>query len=224
MSDGASVTGRTGHVQPGGASPRSPDGPGRALLSTLAVAGLVGSVGFLAVTAALGLARPGYSFVAAPVVALTDGPGGWAQHLNLALLGVLVMVFAVGLHLGIRPARWGAAGPAVLALGAVGPVLAGVTGPVPPHFLLTFACAVLGFALLSYRMARDPRWRSLAGYALATAIALAVVVPIHSALALPEDGPLHAWWGLLNWAALALWLVCVALLATRLLRVARVDT
>lgn len=219
MSGEAGVTGRAG---PAGTPPGRHRGTGRrALLTSLAIAGLVGALGFLATTVALGLARPGYSFVADPVVALADGPNGWAQHLNLAMLGVLVLVLAAGVHAGIRPARWGAAGPAMLALGALGPVLAGVTGPVPPHFVLTFTGAVLGFALLSRRMARDPQWRGLAGYSLVTAVAIAVVVPVHSALALPADGPLHPWWGLLNWLAVSLWLVAVAVLATRLLRVAR---
>jgi hypothetical protein len=39
--------------------------------------------------------------------------------------------------------------------------------------------------------------------------------------ALPEGAPLHPWWGLLNWSALALWVTCTAVLAGRLLRVAR---
>lgn len=207
-----------------GRSALDPPGHGNRLQRMLAGAGLLGSLGFLAGSAALGLASPGYDFVADPVVALVEGPLGWAQRLNLTLVGVLVIAFAAGLHLDVRPARWGAAGPAVLALGAVGPVLAGVTGPVPPHFLLLFGGAALGFALLSRRMARDPRWRGLPGYTLATAIAIAVVVPVHSALALPEGGPLHPWWGLLNWAAVTLWLACIAVLAARLLRLARDGT
>jgi hypothetical protein len=40
-------------------------------------------------------------------------------------------------------------------------------------------------------MARDPTWQRLAGYALTTGIAILVVIPIHSLLALPADGPLH---------------------------------
>lgn len=80
---------------------------------------------------ALGLAGPGYDFVADPVVALVAGPLGWPQRLNLTLVGVF---------------------------------------------------------------------------------------------ALPEGGPLHPWWGLLNWAAVTLWLACVAVLAARLLRLARAGT
>lgn len=169
----------------------------------------------------LGLLRPGYSFVADPVVKLTAGPGGWIQDLNFVVLGTLVILFAVGLHLGIRPTRRGAAGPALLALSGVGPVLAGLTSPVPIHFLITFAGAGIGFILLSRRMARDPEWRGLAAYALATGIAILVVVPTHSILALPDGAPLHSLWGVLNYLAITLWLACTFVLALRLLRVAR---
>lgn len=80
--------------------------------------------------------------------------------------------------------------------------------------------AGIGLIALSRRMAQDPSRDGLAGYALVTGIAILVVIPIHSALALPQGAP-HPWWGLLNWSALALWVTCVAILAGRLLRVAR---
>lgn len=86
---------------------------------------------------------------------------------------------------------------------------------------MTFLGAGIGLIVLSRRMARDPRWQSLAGYALATGIAILVVLPIHSLLALPPEGPLHRWWGLLNYSAITLWLTCVVVLARRLLHVAR---
>jgi hypothetical protein len=66
-----------------------------------------------------------------------------------------------------------------------------VAGPRPAHFLLTFLGAATGLIVLSRPMARDPTWQRLAGYALTTGIAILVVIPIHSLLALPADGPLH---------------------------------
>lgn len=198
------------------------DGPRRrpqiVALAAVAVAGIVVSA---VVAVVLGLVRPGYSFVANPVVALMFGPNAWAQDVNFVVLGASVIAAAIGLHLGVRASRWGALGPALLGLSGVGPVLAGVTAPVPVHFVVTFLGAGTGLIVLSRRMAHDPRWNSLAGYALATGIAILVVIPIHSALALPEGATLHRWWGLLNWSALALWVTCTAVLASRLLRVAR---
>lgn len=156
--------------------------------------------------------------MADPIVKLVQGPSGWVQDANLVVLGLLLIAFAVGLHRGPAPTRWGASGPALLALCGVGPLLAGLTEPVPPHFLLVFGSSCLGFGLLSRRLARDPQWRGLAGYTLGTAIAILIVVPLHSTLALPEGRAAAPVVGLLNFGALALWLACVAALAIRLLR------
>jgi hypothetical protein len=193
----------------------------RPRIVALAVVGVAGLVVSAVVAVVLGLIRPGYSFVADPVVALMFGPNAWVQDVNFVVLGVSVIATAIGLHFGVRPSRWGALGPALLALSGVGPVLAGVTAPVPVHFAITFLAAGIGLIVLSRRMARDPSWDGLAGYALATGIAILVVIPIHSVLALPEGAPLHSWWGLFNWSALALWVACTAVLARRLLRVTR---
>jgi len=79
---------------------------------------------------------------------------------------------------------------------------------------MTFLGAPTGLIVMSRPMARDPRWQRLAGYALTTGIAILVVIPIHSLLALPADGPLHPWWGLFNWSAITLWLTCTLVLAS----------
>lgn len=197
---------------------QAPTTTNRGSIRVLAAAGIAGPVLFAVTTVALGLLRPGFSFVADPLVALVFGTGGWVQRANLMVVGLLLMVFAVGLHRALPRTRWGAAGPALLALSGVGPVLAGFTDPVPPHFMLVFGSATVAFVLLSRRMARDPGWRGLSGYTLGTAIAIVVVVPLHSALALPVGAPLHPWWGVLNHTAVALWLGCVFVLAIRSLR------
>jgi hypothetical protein len=114
----------------------------------------------------------------------------------------------------------GCVGPGLLVLSGIGPLWAGVAGPRPAHFLLTFLGAAIGFIVMSRRMVDDPSWQRLAGYALATGIAILVAIPLHSLLALPADGPLHQWWGLFNWSAVTLWLTCTVVLALRLLGVA----
>jgi len=138
----------------------------RPVLAALAAAAIVGPVVFAVVAVVQGLLRPGFSFVAHPVVALVAGPSGWVQDLNFVVLGAAMI------------------------------------------------------AVLSRPMAADPSWRRLGGYALTTGIAILVVIPIHSVLALPADGPLHPWWSLFNWSAITLWLTCTLVLARRLLRVA----
>ncbi|HYH30703.1 MAG TPA: hypothetical protein VD903_09990 [Pseudonocardia sp.] len=88
---------------------------------------------------------------------------------------------------------------------------------------MTFLGAAAGLVALSRRIAGDTRWRGTGGYALGTGIAILVLIPAHSVLALPVGAPLHAWWGLLNWASIVVWLACVVVLALRLLRVARAE-
>ena len=48
----------------------------RPVLAALAAAGILGPVVFAVVAVAQGLLRPGYSFVAHPVVSLVAGPSG----------------------------------------------------------------------------------------------------------------------------------------------------
>ncbi len=67
-------------------------------------------------------------------------------------------------------------------------------------------------------MASDPRWRSLAAYALATGIAMFVATRV---LVVPDDAPLHTWAGLAQRTVLAVWFPCTLVLAHRLWRVAR---
>lgn len=184
-------------------------------MSRLTWAGFLGPLLFVVVAVTLGVQHPGYSFVTSPVVALVEGPNGWVQSANLVLLGTSVIAFAIGLHFAVRRSRFGAAGPLLLGAGGIGPVWAGLTAPMPVHFAVTFVGAGLGFVLLSRRLAHDPRWRGVSSYALATGVAILVVLPIHSLLALPEGGPLHEWWGLLNWTALVLWLAGLVVLASR---------
>jgi hypothetical membrane protein len=193
----------------------------RPVLAALAAAAIVGPVLFAVVAVVQGLLRPGFSFMAQPVVALVAGPNGWVQDLNFVVLGAAMIAFAIGLHLGVRPTRWAVVGPGLFALSGIGPLWAGLAGPRPAHFLLTFLGAAIGLIVLSRPMARNPSWERLAGYALTIGIAILVVIPLHSLLALPTDAPLHPWWGLFNWSAITLWLTCMVVLALRLLRVAR---
>lgn len=90
-----------------------------------------------------------------------------------------------------------------------------------PGFFMTFLGAGTGLILMSQRMARDPRWESLANYALATGIATLLLLLAGARFVRPPAAPLHPWWGLFQWILLAVWLSCTVVLARRLLRVAR---
>jgi len=156
----------------------------------LALAGILGPILFTAVFVIQELLRRGeYSPMAEPVSALEAGPGGWVQQVNFVGFGLLTIAFAVGLHRGMRPTRAGVVGPAILVWTGVGLVLAAVfalredaagatydpTGLHSVNGAVFFLSIGVGLVVTSRRMAADPRWRSLATYALATGIALLVM-------------------------------------------------
>jgi hypothetical membrane protein len=219
-----------GHAE--GAAGRTRRGlPGAGLL---AWAGIVGPILFTVAFIVQALFRTGYSHVAEPVSALAAGPNGWIQSVNFFLFGVLMIGFAVGLHQGVRPTPRGVVGPALLVLSGLGLILAGAfpwaldaSGDyvVPPGHIVgaytAFLPAGLGLIVLSRRMARDPAWRGLASYSLASGIAVAVLFLATGPLAVPDDAPLHDWAGLLQRATVAVWFSCTLVLAVRLLRLVR---
>jgi len=199
-------------------------------------AGIVGPVLFTATFLAQEAFRiDEFSPLAEPVSALEAGPNGWVQQANFVAFGVLTMAFALGLHVGMRPTRAGVAGPAALFVSGIGLLLgailplredaAGVTYDPGGHIIagiMFFLSSAVGLIALSRRLARDPRWRSIATYTLtAGALALAGFVAM-GALVVPDDAPLHDWAGLAQRMLIILILFpCRIVLASRLLQVAR---
>ena len=113
---------------------------------------------------------------------LSLGPYGWMQDLNFALSGVLLAIFAVGLHRGIRGDS--KAGPALLVVAGLAIALLAFetdpiqgTGPRTLHggihdvaFVLFVLALVSALFLLWRRMREDRLWRRHARYTLVTAI------------------------------------------------------
>lgn len=150
-----------------------------------------------------------YSPLAEPVSALEAGPNGWIQQLNFVVFGVLTMMFAVGLHLGLRPMRLGVIGPALFFVTGVAAIMAGVfplredaagvtydPGGHMPAGMTFFLGSTLALIVISFRVARDPRWRGLRYYLGTTAVALIIGNVIMVRLVIPDDAPLHDWAGL----------------------------
>ena len=92
----------------------------RSVIAALATAGIVGPVMFAVVVLVQSLLRPEHSLVADPISALAAGPSGWVQDVNFLLFGSLMIAYAIGLHLGVRPTRWGVVGLTFLVLSGVG--------------------------------------------------------------------------------------------------------
>ncbi len=204
------------------------------VIAALAAAGIAGPIMFAVVALVQSLLRPEHSLVADPISALAAGPSGWVQDVNFLVFGSLMIAYAIGLHLGVRPTRWGMVGLAFLVLSGVGLVWAGLFPSTDATsarwddrvlhiiaFPMTFLGAGIGLIVTSRRMAGDPRWRSVATYALATGIAVLLLLLVGAGLVRPPGAPLHPWWGLFQWVLLAVWFTCTIVLALRLLRLAR---
>ena len=208
----------------------------RSAIAALAGAGIGGPLIFAVGALMQSLLREDHSLVALPISALAAGPSGWVQNLNFLLFGMFMIAYAIGLHLGVRPSRWGVVGLAFLVLSGVGLVLAGVfpatdasgafsneqVGHTVAAFM-SFLGAGIGLIVMSRRLAGDPRWRNLAPYALATGIALVVLFFAFGALAEQPGAPLHAWMGLFQWVMVVVWFTCTVVLALRLLRLTRAS-
>jgi hypothetical membrane protein len=207
-----------------------------AWVSWTAWAGIIGPLLFTAVFLAQEAFRRGeYDPLAEPVSALEAGPNGWIQQVNFVVFGVFTLAFAVGLNRGLRARRAGIAGPALLFLSGIG-LLLGVAFPLredaagatydPGGHLIAgmtfFLSSALGLIVVSRRLARDPRWQSIATYTLAAGLVALLGFAVGGALLAPDAAPLHDWVGLYQrLVVLAVIFPCRLVLSVRLLQVAR---
>src|ERR671911_633843 len=137
----------------------------RSVIAALATAGIGGPFIFAVVALVHSLLRPDHSLLRHPVSALAAGPSGWVQNVNFLLFGLLMIAYAMGLHLGVRPTRWGLVGVMFLVLSGVGLMWGGVfpatddTGAFDggrllhiPGFVMTFLGGGIGLVLMFRRM------------------------------------------------------------------------
>jgi hypothetical protein len=113
---------------------------------------------------------------------LALGPYGWVQSLNFAISGLSLILFALGLQLGMDAGS--RMGPILLLLSGVGMMLLAFktdpiirTGPRTLHgwvhdlsFVLVIASLVPSFFFLWRRMERNPLWKGYARYTLITGL------------------------------------------------------
>ena len=149
--------------------------------------------------------------------ALALGPYGWLQVANFVLFGLLLLVFAVGLHRGVGDGRGSKLGPALLTAAGVGLVLCGFktepdlsTTPQTVHGWLhligffVMAGGLLGGAFALWRRLRKHAlWRCYGRYSLVTGL-LAI-----ASFAVPGQASIYL--------LLAVMLAWVEVLAIRLL-------
>ena len=80
----------------------------------LVAAGLIGPLFFFVVVVVEGATRPGYNAWHHVVSTLALGPEGWVLTAGLAVLGVLLLCFAVGLRRVLNPGRGSTWGPILI--------------------------------------------------------------------------------------------------------------
>lgn len=200
--------------------------------ATAGIAGpIVFTLGFLGQEQ---LRRGEYDPVSELVSALEAGDNGWIQQLNFVVLGVLTMIFAVGLHRGLAASRAGIVGPVALFISGAASVLAaifplredasGVTYDPGGHQIagtIFFGSSCVALIALSRRCAPDPRWRSLAGWVMTAGVLAALSFPFMGAMVIPDDAPFHEWAGLAQRiVVLAFLFPARVALAVRLLQIA----
>lgn len=160
--------------------------------------------------------RPGYSSIREYGSALAEGPHAWLQTGNFIVVGLLEMVFAVGLQRGITAGRGSKLGPALVFIYGLGWVLVGVFhGRV--HQLATYLFVALPAAciVISPRLARDRYWK---GYVPITLLAGIVALILaagwyvhHIQMRIPH---IESWIGLYQrmfYAEMFCWLEVLAL-------------
>jgi hypothetical membrane protein len=200
-----------------------------------ALAGIAGPVLFtLGFLAQEQLRRGEYDPISEVISALEAGGHGWVQQVNFVVLGLLTMIFALGLHRGLAASRAGIIGPVALFVSGAANVLAailplrenaaGATYDPGGHQIagtIFFASSAIALIAMSHRCAADPRWRTIARWILAAGVLMAISFPLMGALVIPDDAPFH------DVAGLAQRLIVLTLLfparialAIRLLRVA----
>jgi hypothetical membrane protein len=191
------------------------------MIRYLAAAGIFGPVLYTVTWLVLGFLDPTYSHTRDPISNLSAIGAPYALVMTSIILvfALLIVVFAYGLHRGLPSGFW--AGPATLAIAGVGyagialaPLnLAGLGDPNVPH---TISASVTVFAMmlaplfLYPRLKRNPGWKNLSGYSIATTI-LALAFAILASL------PTFAGWeGLMQRLVLSVVLVWMIAIAIRL--------
>src|SRR5678809_1042634 len=95
-------------------------------IPSLAIAGMIGPLVFIALVITQGILQPDYSHISMPISALAAWPAGWLQSLNFFVFAPLMAAFAIGVHAAIRPTRFGVLGIALLLASSVGVFMAGL--------------------------------------------------------------------------------------------------
>lgn len=146
-----------------------------------AIAGIVGPIIYTITWLILGFLEPTYSHTRDPISNLSAVGASYALVMTIVIFvfAILIIVFALGLQRRLPPGFWG--GTAALVITGVGYVgialaplnLAAPEAPNVPHMIsatATVFAMMLAPVLTFPRLRRDPEWRNLSGYSIATTV------------------------------------------------------
>ncbi len=115
------------------------------------------------------------------------GPYGWIQVANFLLFGLLMLVFAAGLWNAAKARGWSRLGPALVFVAGLALLILGffkTDRPGPESFsgimhgvgfFLLLLSMLLAFFAFAWIWRRDPHWRGLRWYSLASGVLLIAV-------------------------------------------------
>jgi hypothetical membrane protein len=193
----------------------------------LALCGMIAPILFVIIILVAGLLRPGYSQIAQTMSELgqVGTPNALLQDANFAIFGLLVFLFAVGLHRGINQGRGSKLAPAALLVAAVTIFLQGTAFPLPLTYqsnpigaighsaagITEFIALIFAILVFSRRLKRESQWQGYAFYSLATGVVLIVLFLFVNSQSI--SGP---WFGLFQRLLFVPYLLWVEVIAIRL--------
>lgn len=160
-----------------------------AIARWLALCGVAGPILFVLAFIVGGLVRAGYSPIHQAISDLGVGPNSWLLNVSAVIAGLLLISFAGGYTLSMRPAlsrgwRWVSA--MLLIMVGLGLAIAGIFTEAPAtvgiHWLiganLAFFGPVIAFLVVGLALRRDVRWRGWGTYSLIASVTTLVLVAV----------------------------------------------
>lgn len=184
--------------------------PGSTAQRWLLACGVIGAALFSVVFTIEGAVRPGYDPWRDSISSLSLGPGGWVQHVNFVVYGLLVATSAVGWRAALVPGVGATWAPLLRLTAGLGYVVCGICSQDPApgyppgavilatptlhgeiHIYATIVALAAPTAIclvLARRFAREPRWRGWATYSIVTFLLVCAFMTTYG-VALAHHGP-----------------------------------